>query len=598
MKKTEKSLLLSKHDHWIRPFFHYHRWLLALIFFLGCLTFFCGSALMFTSGYLISKAATKPANILLIYVPIVLTRAFGIGRPVFRYLERLTSHNWVLRMTSKLRLQLYQVLEQMTPTAAQADVPTYQSGEILGLLAEDIEHIQNFFLRTLFPLILSGLLSICLTLFLGLFSWAFAGLTLVLLLLLIIWLPLLSVGLNRGHVFQRKAAQHELYTKLTDTILGLGDWQYSGRKQAFLSLAQPAVEKSAASNHLLQRFSRRRDLLAQGIVAGIIIALFYWSATYFSGSGAAGLNWVAAFVLAFFPLIDAFVPVSQAVMEWPNYADTAERLNALPYTPVQTNELSQVDSQLVKRKTEIPKQAGLTFKNVSYKYGRQQSLLLDQFSLQIAPGEKVALLGKSGAGKTTLLRLLTAELPMQKGEIWLNDQAIAALADEIPNWIGILDQAPYLFATTLRNNLTLGNLKASEQQILAAVEQAGLGPLVASLPAGLDTFVEENGQRFSGGEQQRIALARLLLQDVPIILLDEPTVGLDPLTEIQLLNTIFTALNGKTILWVTHHLAGIEAADRVLFLEAGHIIMSGTSQELFQKNERYRQLYLLDRAHD
>lgn len=125
---------------------------------------------MFTSGYLISRAASLPENILLIYIPIVLTRAFGIGRPVFRYVERLTSHNWVLKMTSDLRLKLYNVLEK----DAIFFKTKYRTGDILGLLSEDINHIQNLYLRTIFPTVIAWILYIFLVIALGFFSWWFA----------------------------------------------------------------------------------------------------------------------------------------------------------------------------------------------------------------------------------------------------------------------------------------------------------------------------------------------------------------------------------------------------------------------------------------
>ena len=147
-----------KKDTWVKPFLKKYKKTLVLAIFLGILTFFCAGALMFNSGYLISRSATRPENILLVYVPIVLTRAFGVGRPVFHYLERLTSHNWVFKMTSDLRVKLYKALEK----DAVFFKSKYQLGDVLGLLSEDINHIQNLYLRTIFPnLCCMGTLCIC-----------------------------------------------------------------------------------------------------------------------------------------------------------------------------------------------------------------------------------------------------------------------------------------------------------------------------------------------------------------------------------------------------------------------------------------------------
>lgn len=165
-----------KHDQWVKPFLHHYKRVLYLALFLGFMTFFCAGALMFTSGYLISRSASLPENILMIYIPIVLTRAFGIGRPVFRYVERLTSHNWVLKMTSKLRLQLYNTLEKDAIFFKR----TYRMGDILGLLAEDINHIQNLYLRTIFPTIIAWVLYCFVVIGLGFVSLWFALMMLVL----------------------------------------------------------------------------------------------------------------------------------------------------------------------------------------------------------------------------------------------------------------------------------------------------------------------------------------------------------------------------------------------------------------------------------
>ncbi len=163
---------------------------------------------------------------------------------------------------------------------------------------------------------------------------------------------------------------------------------------------------------------------------------------------------------------------------------------------------------------------------------------------------------------------------------------------------GVLDQQPYLFDTTVMNNVRLGNLQATDEDVKSAIAAVGLEPLITSLPQGYDTLVQEAGNRFSGGERQRLSLARILLQDAPIIILDEPTVSLDPITEKHLLDTVFTVLADKTIIWVTHHLAGIKHVDQVRFLEKGQFDMQGTPVELYRTEARFRRLYELDQGLD
>lgn len=581
MKKN--YLLLSKEDHWVRPFFKKYKWLLLLVIFLGFLTFFAASALMFTSGYLISRSAAKPENILMVYVPIVLTRAFGIARPTLRYVERLGSHNWVLKMTSDIRLKLYQSME----TRAAKSKSEYQTGNILGLLAEDIEHIQNLYLRTIFPAIVALILYIAIVIALGVFSIPLALLMLLLIGIILIVLPLTSVLVNNARVYRQKAKKHVLYNQLTDAVLGVGDWQYSGRYQEFLTGYNEAEGDVRKEDKVMKQYSRRESLLKQVIFGLIVIVLFVWAGNYFGETGEIKyLNWIAAFILAFFPLIDAFAPVSDSLKELPLYEDTVRRLSELPSIEeeekVTSEELILCDGMRIQ------------FKNVDFRYSNQQKYLLKEFELDISEEKVTAILGKSGVGKTTLSKLLRGDLVPEKGQVLINGCLTSELREQQSTIIGVLNQSPHIFNTSIRNNIRLGNLEATEEEIELAAKQAGLVPVYEKLPLGLDTLVEESGKRFSGGEQQRIALARILLQDAPIIIIDEPTIGLDPITEKQLLETVFRVLKGKTVLWITHHLVGTHYADQIVFLEEGKISMSGTQKELLENNSKFNELYKLD----
>ncbi|AQP53697.1 thiol reductant ABC exporter subunit CydC [Vagococcus penaei] len=584
MKKS--YLLLSKQDTWVRPYFKKYKKLLALVLFLGVLTFFSAGALMFTSGYLISKSATHPENILMVYVPIVMTRAFGIARPTFRYVERLGSHNWVLKMTSDIRLKLYRSLETRAATAKQ----TYQSGSLLGMLAEDIDHIQNLYLRTIFPAFISVLLYIFIIIALGVFSIPFALLMFLLMGSFLIVMPLLSILVNNARIYKQKEKRHVLYNELTDAVLGVGDWQYSGRYQEFLNRYNHAEKGVREQDAKMNQYTRYEGLAKQILFGIIVIALFIWAGNYFGQIGSTeALNWIAAFVLAFFPLIDAFAPVSDSIRELPLYEDTVRRLDELPHA----------EDGVVFDKETVSKEICLTetsiqLTDVSFHYPNAKRLLLDNFSLTIPEGEVIAVLGRSGTGKTTLSKLIRGDLTATAGQLTIGGYPIAEFIGHQSDYIGVLNQSPHLFNTTMANNIRLGNIKATDEEVLEAAYRAGLKPVIDQLPQGMETVVEEGGKRFSGGEQQRIALARILLQDVPIIIIDEPTIGLDPRTEKQLLTTVFETLKGKTVIWITHHLVGIHHANRVIFLQDGQIQMDGSPKELKQTSPYYQQLIALD----
>ncbi|MER0123691.1 thiol reductant ABC exporter subunit CydC [Streptococcus sp. ZJ93] len=570
---------VMKDDHWVKPFFKQYKLALVAALFLGFLTFFSAGALMFISGFLISKSASLPTNILLVYIPIVLTRTFGIARPVFRYLERLTSHNWVLKMTSKLRLKLYQILEQDAIFIKR----DFRLGDVIGLLAEDINHLQNLYLRTIFPIVITFILYVFIVIGLGFFSWWFALFMLLYLAILIFLFPLVSVLVNGARQRQEKALKNGLYTELTDNVLGISDWIFSQRGQEYVALHEHSQDQLMAVQAKMRSFQNKRALLFEVAYGGLILATFLWAGSHFIGNHGGEANWVAAFVLSLLPIIDAFAGLSAASQETNSYADSIERLNDLPSLRPKPTSNQQPQAPYT-----------IEIKDISFHYSGDEKLVLDQLSLTIPHGQKLAILGRSGSGKSTLATLLRGDLQPSLGEISLGNVPVASIGEDIPAYIGVIQQAPYLFRTSLLNNIRLGNEKASLEQVWHVLERVGLKEMVAALPQGLDTMVDEAGLRFSGGERHRIALARILLKETPVVILDEPTVGLDPITEKQLLTTFMEELKGKTVIWITHHLKGIEYADRVIFLENGKLEMEGSPATLAKTSSRFRHLKAVD----
>lgn len=567
-----------KKDTWVKPFLKKYRKALVLALILGFLTFFSAGALMFNSGYLISRAASLPENILMIYVPIVFTRGFGVSRPVFRYVERLVSHNWVLRMTSQLRLKLYTTLEKDAIFFKR----NYRMGDILGLLAEDINHIQNLYLRTIFPTVIAWILYAFLIIGLGYFSWWFALVMALMLFIVTFLLPLWSVLVNGARQEQEKQLKNALYTDLTDNVLGISDWIFSQRGQEYVQLHEESEAGLLKVQEKLRRFNRRRNLLLQSVFGIIVVLLIFWTSQQFVGNHGGAANWIAAFVLCVFPLVDAFAVLPDAAQETNIYKDSLERLNDLP---------EKADIEPV---TALTGPLDIEVQDVSFRYEKGTRQVLDHLNVTIPQGEKIAILGRSGSGKSTLATLIRGDLIPNSGQLTLAGVETYRLGDTISDYIGVIQQAPYLFHTTILNNLRIGNEQASIEEVWTVLERVGLKELVEKLPDGLDTMVDEAGLRFSGGERHRMALARILLKDTPIVLLDEPTVGLDPITEQALIDTFFGQLDGKTVIWITHHLQGIEKMQRVIFIEDGQLEMTGSPQELAKTNVRYQKLKAID----
>ncbi|MEN0658799.1 thiol reductant ABC exporter subunit CydC [Caldifermentibacillus hisashii] len=567
-------------NKYIRPFIKQYKWFMLATVFLGFLTFLTASMLTFTSGFLITRAAEAPYNILMLYVPIVLVRAFGIARPVVRYMERLLGHNTVLKILADMRVRLYDALEPQALFIRSR----FQTGDLVGTLADDIEHLQDAYIRTIFPTIVALFLFVFSVTSLAIFDPFFALWIAVCLAVIIVVYPLLSLYFLKKRQIQVKEKRNRLYKMFTDAVLGISDWMISGNKERFIFQFMKESRETNKIEKKLADWNHARTFQLQVISGLILIFVGIW-AGFEALEGEILPAYIASFTLVTLPILEGLIPVSNAIEKIPAYQESLERLENID----QYN-----GTQGVVGSFEIATNPVIYFENVDYTYGSNKEPALKNINLTIRPGEKVALLGKSGAGKSTLLQLLIGAMKPDNGTVKIGDLSASRYGEQIYEVISVLNQKPYLFATTVENNIRLGNQEATREEVEDVIRQVKLDQYIHSLPKGLDTQMEESGQRFSGGERQRIALARILLKNTPIVVLDEPTVGLDPLTERDLLDTIFKTLEGKTVILITHHLMGMEKMDQIVFLDNGAISMHGNHRSLLKENERYRKLYRLD----
>lgn len=567
---------------WIAPYLALYRPQLVRALGMGVIAFACSSLMMFAAGYLISWTATLPGSIFVSVLPLVAVEVCGLGKPIVHYLERLANHDWVFRMTSDLRRRLYRVL---AARAASTAAPL-STGDVLGYIADDIGHLQNLFLRVIFPTAVAWILALIVAAVCGLLSLWLVGIMLVTFGVTGVLLPYVSLLVNRAREAERKALTDELYAVLTDDILGSADWILAGRAETCIDRFEEAQRAQAALARDLDARDRRFALVLQVVFGTGAVATIAWAAGYFGAQGGAALNFVAAFVLGFFPLTEAFAPLPQAAKQATRFAQSIERLNDLDEEGA---EAAACDRTAVAHGSQI------NLRDLVFSYPGSARPVIDGVTLSIAPGEHVAILGRSGSGKSTLLSLIHGDVAPTRGTATTGGVPAAHLAAPEASF-SLMQQQPYLFNRSLRDNLRLGAPHATDSELLDALSAVGLGDLAGDLPQGLDTMVDEAGRRFSGGQRHRIALARVLLAQAPVVLLDEPTIALDPLTEADLLDTLFSVLSDRTIVMVTHHLQGINHFDRVIFLEDGRIQMDGAPSALARTNERFRTLLAFDRG--
>lgn len=593
LKQYVKDL---QNDTWVLPLFGAYKKPFFAAILLGFLTFFFASALMFTSGYLVSASAVV-FSVLVLHIPLICVEVFGLGRPIVNYFERLTSHDWVFRVTTLLRTKLYTTLEAQG-IFKRAKL---RLGDTLELLTEDIGHIQDLYLRSVFPIVIASVVYIVLAIALGFLSVP----------LMLVWIgalgagiiifPLASIALCASRQHAIKLYTHELYESLSDNIQGASDWLYSGRSEEYLTSIKETAAARSKIQSWLTTFNHLRDFALQACFLIVILAIIFWAADTFGSPSHAytdSLNWIAAFSLAFFPLIDAFVIVPQAACSGFEKLTTIKRLNSLS-APTSHDEHS-TPYNATEQQNLSPQDFDLALHDVHFSYTSpndetQQALTC---TLEIPQGTKLMITGASGVGKTTLSMLIRGDLTPDSGTISLGGIPIANFGDSIAKYICHISQDPHLFDLTIAENIRLAHAQASDEDIWAALEVVGLKALVETLPDQLNTCLGENAYAFSGGQRQRLALARALVSQAPILLLDEATSGLDPKTESEVLSLILSAWSDKTIILITHHVCMAHAFDAIAHLQNGTLAYCEAFDTLMTSNASFKTLYELDSAND
>ena len=560
--------------------------MMTLVVVLGILSTVSGAALMYVSGFLISKSSLRIGNILMLQVPTVLTRTFSLSQSTFAYLQRLTSHNLVLGIIEKMRSRVYKILE---PHALKLK-KEYKSGDLLGLIAEDIEHLQNIYLKTIFPSIVSLVLYVIfVTLMFG-YDMSYAILATLFGLFIIFIVPFVSLTFTRRNFQVMKEAKYDLYKNFTSAIFGISDWISSNRVNDFMNEYQEKETRLLKKETKIKIFVHFRENLVN-FIAGLTVFYMIYSCWNMTLNDSIENVYIASFCMMALSVMSVSVMTSESVAHIPGYEVSIRRVKDF-----YANEQDDVDIDKVLQNKEGNV---IDIENVTFAYENGKNVL-DNISLSIKKGEKVAILGRSGVGKSTLVKLLTGTYTDYTGSI----SVLGKVPTEkmLGTKISLLNQKPYLFDMTIRENLKLALLDKKEEvtddeinsKIEESLEKSQLTRLISELPEGINTNVFETGSRFSGGERQRIAFARTLIQNNELLLLDEPTVGLDPKTEHELLKTIFETNRDKTIVWITHHLNSIKYMDRIIFIKDGKVEMNGTHEELYKTNEKYRKLYDMD----
>ncbi|MDX6022804.1 cysteine/glutathione ABC transporter ATP-binding protein/permease CydC [Scandinavium sp. V105_16] len=555
-----------------------HKWLLSLGVILAIVTLLASIGLITLSGWFLSASAAvgfAGAYTFNYMLPAAGVRGAAIVRTAGRYFERLVSHDATFRVLQHLRVFTFSKLMPLSP----AGLARFRQGDLLNRVVADVDTLDHLYLRVISPLV-SALVVIAVVTF----GLSFLDITLALtlggiMLLTLVALPPLFYRAGKPTGESLTQLRGEYRQQLTSWLHGQAELSIFGASTRY----REQMEQTELSWHEAQRRQSELSALSQALMllmgsAAVIVML--WMAAGGVGDNSQPGPLIALFVFCALAAFEALAPVTAAFQHLGQVMASAARITEL------TEQKPEVD--FPQTAAEVPGQMSLTLNNVSFSYPQQTQPALANIHLQVNAGEHIAILGRTGCGKSTLLQLLTRAWDPQQGELLLNQQPIAAL-DEITlrRSMSVVPQRVHLFSATLRDNLLLAAPGATDDELTTVLTRTGLDKLLDD--SGLNSWLGEGGRQLSGGELRRLAIARALLHDAPLMLLDEPTEGLDATTESQILDLLADVMRDKTVLMVTHRLRGLARFEKIIVMDNGHIIEQGNHAELLAQQGRYYQ---------
>lgn len=567
--------------HVLLPFlalYRRHSFLIYLGIILAIVTLLASIGLLALSGWFL--AASSLAGLAGLYtfnymLPAAGVRGAAIFRTAGRYAERVVSHDATFRVLSHLRVFTFKQILPLSP----GGIARFRQAELLNRLVADVDTLDHLYLRVISPLVSAAVVIIVVTF--GL-SWLDGPLAFTLggiLLLLLLLLPPVFYHAGKPIGGELTALRSQYRTDLASWLQGQAELVIFGALDAFRS------RLNATEQRWQQRQWQQASLggIAQALTilaSGFTVTLLLWLAAAGIGGDTQPGALIALFAFAALASFEAMVPVASAFQHLGQVIASATRVKQI------------IDRQpeVVFPETGPAAQPGATLNlhDISFTYPGQPLPVLRNVTLNIAAGEHIALLGRTGCGKSTLLQLLTRAWNADSGEIQLNEQPLNAYDEPtLRAMTVVVSQRVHIFSSTLRENLRLAAPQASDEMLKNALRQVGLDKLLEN--EGLNAWLGEGGRQLSGGEQRRLGIARALLHQAPLLLLDEPTEGLDAETEQQILALLRQHCRGKTLILVTHRLYGLEHFDRICVMDGGQIVEQGHHAVLMQQPGRYAQ---------
>lgn len=540
---------------------HWGRLCLGTILAITSLTASIG--LLSLSGWFLAASFLVGSSLIFnFFYPSSGVRGLAIGRTISRYFERLVTHDATFRVLANLRVAVFRKLIPLSP----AGLSRYRHSELLNRLVADVDTLDTLYLNLMSPFVSAIMVIAFMGIGLAFISPQIALIVCGILLLLLMILPITFYRLgekNGRTIVQARATYRSQFI----------EWiQLNGEFLLFGTLNQASQKLNQTEQQWLEAQSKESRLggISNGLlilVNGVLVCWVLWlSDVAMNVPNAENPEaLIALIVFCTLASLEVLTPIGIAFLHLGQTLSSAERLAEI----TEQRPAVQFDGMAQWQKI-APNQPLIRFEQVEFSYPSQDQQVLSQLSLQIEAGQKVAILGKTGSGKSTLFQLLVRHYDPTSGQIWLNHCQLKDYPEAtLRQHIATLTQRVHIFSATLRDNLKIGNPLASDQEMAQILEKVGLAYLLEA--EGFELWLGDGGRPLSGGEQRRLGLARLLLNKAEIVLLDEPTEGLDRETEQQILQLIIEHCQSRTLLMITHRLHGLDRFDQIYQMDNGRI---------------------------
>ena len=568
------------------------------VLLVGSVMFAMGTVLMnigllTTSTWLITKASEHPILVVL-SLAIVGVRFFGIGRAICRYGERYVSHSMAFQGLYELRIAFFKRLEPLVPRIFQS----MKMGDLLGRIMADIETLQFFYLRTLVPS-LSFIGVMVLGCLMGYQLHPIVAIVIALYSIIVgVVLPIIITYALRQVPPMRLHTRGRMKEELIESIHGVVDIIMSHQETRFVQSMKASFSAYDGWQSLWNRGVRWNQTILLGLaqsalLVGVVVGVWVIDETDY------GPLWVAVIAIGLQAYFEVLQPMTEAFLRGYESALAMDRLEGLEGQGSQqiravdrvSNDSSRGLGEYVDNDSSHDVSPMIRVQSLSFAYDVLP--IYDGLDLSIQKGEKVAIVGPSGSGKSTLFALLQGWYTYS-GTISIDGVDAKMLSEEqLQSYMAYATQDIYVFHATISDNIRLAKPSATDEDIWQALEAVQLADWVRTLPKGLRTMVGQGGMGLSGGQRQRLGMARLYLRDAEILLLDEPLEGLDQVTRHLVQDQLSTLFQGKTVLYITHHIEQLHEMDRILFLEQGHIVESGTYESLLALQGRFYEYHRL-----